>query len=133
MLGFILRRLLALIPLLLIISFIVFGMTLLVPGDPARTILGTNRRRNRPSTPCSTSSGSTADSCRSTGTGSPAFAGDLGYSWYHQTEHVRTQIAHRFPVTFSMAIGALAVTILLGVPMGLIAGTRAAVGCVTGA
>jgi peptide/nickel transport system permease protein len=123
-LGFILRRLLALIPLLLIITFIVFGMTLLVPGDPARTILGTS------ATPRSVARlqhqfwldrGFLSQYWHwLTG----VVRGDLGYSWYHQTEHVRTQIAHRFPVTFSMAIGALAVTILLGVPMGLIAGTR---------
>ena len=40
MLGLIVRRLLALIPLLLIVSFVVFSLTYLLPGDPATTIAG---------------------------------------------------------------------------------------------
>ena len=40
MLGFVIRRLLALIPLLLIVSFLVYALVLLVPGDPARNLLG---------------------------------------------------------------------------------------------
>ncbi|MGZ4690435.1 MAG: glutathione ABC transporter permease GsiC, partial [Acidimicrobiia bacterium] len=35
--AYVVRRLLAIIPLLLIISFIVFALSLLIPGDPART------------------------------------------------------------------------------------------------
>src|SRR5262249_44268681 len=38
--AYILRRLLALIPLLLLITFFVFALSLLIPGDPARTIAG---------------------------------------------------------------------------------------------
>ena len=40
MLGLIVRRLLALIPLLLIVSFAVFSLTYLLPGDPATAIAG---------------------------------------------------------------------------------------------
>ena len=40
MLTFILRRILALIPLLFIVSLIVFGLVLLVPGDAATTLAG---------------------------------------------------------------------------------------------
>ena len=36
----ILRRLLALIPLLLLVSLAVFSLTLLLPGDPAITLAG---------------------------------------------------------------------------------------------
>ena len=35
------RRLIAIIPLLVLISFAVFSLTFLIPGDPARQILGT--------------------------------------------------------------------------------------------
>ena len=38
--AYIARRLLGLIPLLLLISFAVFALVLAVPGDPARTIAG---------------------------------------------------------------------------------------------
>ena len=41
-LVYILRRLVALIPVLLGISFIVFFLIRLVPGDPAATLLGSH-------------------------------------------------------------------------------------------
>jgi peptide/nickel transport system permease protein len=50
--------------------------------------------------------------------------GDLGHSWYHPTESVGDQIRVRLPITINMAVGALFVTILLGLPLGLLAGTR---------
>jgi peptide/nickel transport system permease protein len=124
LLGYIARRLLALIPLLFIVSFIVFSLEFLVPGDPARNILGLNARQ------------STVDAMQHKLYLDRGFFaqywhwlsgilhGDMGNSWYRQTEHVRTEIAHRFPVTFSMALGALVVTIVIGLPLGLIAGTK---------
>ena len=38
--AYIARRVLALIPLLIIVSFIVFSLSQLLPGDPARVIAG---------------------------------------------------------------------------------------------
>jgi peptide/nickel transport system permease protein len=122
--GYIARRLLALIPLLFIVSLIIFALEYLVPGDPARNILGLNAHQ---------------DTVRNLQHQlwldrgffaqywhwlSGVLHGDLGHSWYHPTQNVRSEIAHRFPVTFSMALGALFVTILIGLPLGLIAGTR---------
>ena len=124
MLGYIFRRLLALPPLLLFVSFIIFGLTLLAPGDPARTILGTHATQHQ------------VDLLRHKLWLDRGFVpqywhwltnalhGDLGNSWFSQTEKVRTEIWHRFPVTFGMALGALVVTVLVGVPLGIIAGTR---------
>jgi peptide/nickel transport system permease protein len=123
-LGYILRRLLALIPLLLIVSFIVYGLELLVPGDPARNILGLNAHEDVVRTlrhHLWLDRGFLAQYWHWL---SGVLHGDLGNSWFRPTENVRTEIAHRFPVTFSMAIGALAVTILIGLPLGLISGTR---------
>ena len=42
MLNYILKRLLSMIPVLLLVSFIVFGLLLLIPGDPAAVMLGNN-------------------------------------------------------------------------------------------
>jgi peptide/nickel transport system permease protein len=122
--SYIIRRLLALVPLLIFVSFVVFGLSLLVPGDPARTILGFKATQQ-----------SVDELQHRLWLDRPflseywhwltnALHGDLGHSWYRQTENVRTEILHRFPVTFSMAIGGLAVTVLIGVPAGLISGTR---------
>lgn len=41
MLGYIFQRLLAAIPVLLLMSFLVFSLTYLIPGDPVRVVLGT--------------------------------------------------------------------------------------------
>jgi peptide/nickel transport system permease protein len=121
--GYILRRLVAIIPLLVLISFAVFSLSLLIPGDPARQILGP-----------SASASAVAQLRHQMGLDQPflvqywhwlvnALHGNLGRSIQKNTS-VSHEIAQRFPVTFSIAIGGLAVTILLGVPLGVLAGTR---------
>lgn len=123
MLGFVIRRLLALIPLLLIVSFLVYALVLLVPGDPARNLLGlratpaqvdAKRHELGLDKPFVSQYGSWLDH---------AAQGDLGDSWFRNS-HVASEISERFPVTFSMALGAIVLTILLGIPAGLLAGTR---------
>jgi peptide/nickel transport system permease protein len=49
--------------------------------------------------------------------------GNLGTSLFKHNS-VATEIRRRFPVTLSMALGALVVMVLLGVPLGIAAGTR---------
>ena len=122
MLAYIVRRLLLLIPLLLLISFGVYCLTLLIPGDPARQILGPNA-----------SAAQVAHLRHQLGLDQGFFSeywhwfvgalhGNLGQSIKNTA--VATEIGHRFPVTFSIAIGGLALTVGLGVPLGVIAGTR---------
>ncbi|MCU1429425.1 MAG: peptide transporter [Actinomycetia bacterium] len=124
MLSYIARRLLVVIPLLFIISVFVFMLTQLIPGDPARTVLGLKATEH-----------TVAQKRHELGIDRPAVVqygrwlghavrGDLGKSWYHPTESVSDQIRLRFPVTVNMAVGAIVITILLGLPLGLLAGTR---------
>ncbi len=123
MIAYILRRLVAIIPLLILISFAVFSLTLLIPGDPAREILGPNAPAIE-----------VAQLRHQMGLDQPylvqywhwlvnALHGNLGRS-IQRNSSVSHEIAQRFPVTFSIALGGLAVTILLGVPLGVVAGTR---------
>ena len=124
MTSYILRRLLSLIPLLLIVSFLVFAMAFLVPGDPARTLAGGTRASEahvievrhqlRLDKPIAAQYGRWLTN---------ALRGDLGKSLFKQNS-VATEIRRRFPVTLSMALGALVVMVLLGVPAGIAAGTR---------
>ena len=122
--SYVARRLLALIPLLLIVSFIVFALSLLIPGDPARVVAGGQkatpagveraRKKLRLDKPFVEQYGLWLGH---------AAQGDLGDSFYnHRT--VGSEIASRFPVTLSVALGAITITILLGVPLGILAGTR---------
>lgn len=124
MIGYLGRRVLAMVPLLIIISFVVFSLVLLLPGDPARAIAG----------------GTNADEATVQAVreklyldepfvqqyarwAGGALTGDLGESWFEQRS-VASEIRARFPVTLSMVIGGVVVALLIGVPLGLIAGTR---------
>ena len=53
-----------------------------------------------------------------------AVQGDLGTSWFHRDQPVATEIKNRFPVTFSIAIGGILLSMLIGVPLGILAGTQ---------
>jgi peptide/nickel transport system permease protein len=124
MTSYVLRRLLALLPLLLLISFVVFALSFVIPGDPARTLAGgLHAPESR-----------VIEVRHQLGLDKPILAqygrwlgravqGNLGQSLFKQTS-VAGEIRRRFPVTFSMAIGALAVMVLLGIPAGIAAGTR---------
>ena len=124
MATFLLRRVLALVPLLLLISFGVFALELLIPGDPARQIAG----------------GLTASEARVKEVRhqlhldkplldqygrwlSHASHGDLGKSLFNNRT-VASDLKRRFPITLSMAVGALLVILVIGVPLGIAAGTH---------
>jgi len=123
MAAYIGRRLLALPPMLLIISMLVFGLSLIIPGNPARTIAGLNAPQSEVN-----------KISAQLGLNKPvvvqywnwlihALHGNLGNS-IAQNSPVASELHQRFPVTLSMAAGGLVVIILIGVPLGLIAGTR---------
>lgn len=122
--AYIARRLLGLVPLLLLISFAVFALVLAIPGDPARTIAGGLD-----------ASDSRVDEIRDElGLDDPllqqygrwlggVLSGDLGTSLFNGRT-VGSELAARFPVTLSLALGAIVFAAALGVPAGLLAGTR---------
>ena len=124
MLTFILRRIVALIPLLFIVSVIVFGLVLLVPGDAATTLAG-----GEDATPQAIQ-----DVRNQLGLDRPfvtqyvdwlddALTFDFGESLYsHQP--VTSEIWDRVPVTLQIAGGALVFGLLFGIPLGIIAGIR---------
>lgn len=122
--AYIARRLLGLIPLLLLISFAVFALVLAIPGDPAQNIAG----------------GLDADPERvaevrdELGLDDPlvvqygrwlgdVLSGDLGTSLF-SGRTVTSELSERFPVTLSLAIGATVFAALLGIPIGIAAGMR---------
>jgi len=102
---------------------LVFGLSVIIPGDPARTLAGLNAQQAQ------------VDKIRiQLGLNKPivvqywdwlihALHGNLGNSIVANSPVV-TELRQRFPVTLSMAAGGLVVIILIGVPLGLFAGTR---------
>lgn len=112
------------VPLLVLITVGVYALVLLIPGDPARTLAGGLNAQP-------------ADIARIRhqlhldqpflaqywNWVSHAVQGNLGTSLF-QHESVATAIGNRFPLTLSLALGGLVVSVLIGVPAGIVAGTR---------
>jgi peptide/nickel transport system permease protein len=123
MTRYIVRRLLAFIPILLITSLLVFLMIDLVPGDPVALLMGLE------------ASGEAINSKRiELGLNRPlpermaswfldAFRGDLGDSFYLQIP-VTQAIKARIPVTYSLASVALVVAVVVGMSAGVMAGIK---------
>lgn len=123
MLPFLVRRIVATIPVLIVVALIVFSMLRLAPGDPAAAIVGNN--------------GTTADIARvraELGLNDPMpvqfirwtgqlLRGDLGESFFMK-KTVAELIKMRIEPTLSLAALTLVFTVLIAVPMGVIAAWR---------
>ncbi len=123
MLEFISRRILIAIPTVLLISMFVFGMQKLLPGDPVLAMAGEERDP------------ATLDALRLKyrlndpipqqylhWIGGVA-QGDLGTSLRTQ-EPVTTLIAQKLPVTIQLAVMALVVALVIGIPTGVLSAYR---------
>jgi peptide/nickel transport system permease protein len=117
------RRLLSLVPVLLIVSFAAFSLILLIPGDPAITLAGTNPSPAR-----------IAAVREQLGLNDPLYVqygrwlgnlarGDLGDALF-KPRSVWELISSRLPVTLSLTFGGMIVGLLLGVPLGIYAASR---------
>jgi len=128
MLPMIARRLLALLPLMLLVSLGVFMLTGLVPGDPAVTIAGGPDAS--PDRIAAVRESLNLDSpliLRYVDWLGGAVRLDFGQSLYGTTggPSVVDDIVTRMPVTFSLALAALCIALVIGLPLGTIAGMRA--------
>ena len=119
MAGYILRRVLGLIPVLLFVSFVTFNLVRLAPGDPVLIVLG--GRRVDPAT---------ADALRVQFglVGDPftqyvawlgrAISLDLGES-YRLRQDVVGLIADRLPITLQLVAMATVISIAIAIPLGI--------------
>lgn len=123
MLGYVLRRLLLLFPILLGLSLLVFLFVRALPGGPAIALLG--ERANDQSI---------EQINRSLGLDQPLqvqyvrylknlASGDLGSST-RTRQPVTSELARRFPATVELSIAAMIFAIGLGIPLGFIAAKR---------
>jgi peptide/nickel transport system permease protein len=120
---YILRRLIHLVPVLFVVSIVVFSITLLLPGDPTLAILGEQasqaerlalREKMGLDRPIVLQ--------YATWLGS-AMTGDLGRSLRTQ-EPVAEMLAARIPVTLQLTLGAIVFAVIIGVPLGIIAALK---------
>jgi peptide/nickel transport system permease protein len=117
------RRMLQILPVIVLATFVVFGLLQLVPGDIAITLAGENATDQR-----------VAEIRRLYGLDQPFFVqyaswlwnaahGDLARSIL-SGEPVLDSILRRFPNTLLIVGLALSLSLLIGVPLGIIAATR---------
>lgn len=123
MLAYVIRRLLSIIPVLFIMSIVIFLVLRIVPGDPARAMVGleadpTAYQRARDLL----------------GLDKPLYRqyldwlgnagrGDLGRS-YRSNESVSNLIKQRLPLTFQLTLMAAILALAVALPLGVLAGSH---------
>jgi ABC-type dipeptide/oligopeptide/nickel transport systems, permease components len=123
MYRYILKRLILLIPIILGVTFIIFSIMALTPGDPGTLILGP-----------SASEASRAQLNHQLGFDKPfivryinyitnAVQGDFGKS-YITKKPVFSEIFSRFPTTFLLAILGTFISVLIGIPLGVLSAVK---------
>lgn len=124
MTKFIIKRLLAMIPVLLGITFIVFMMLRLTPGDPARSLAAADATEAE-----------IAQLREEMGLNEPLLIqyveylkdlvlhGDLGIS-YTSHRNVTEEILARFPTTFLLALFGVFINVIVGIPLGILSAIK---------
>lgn len=118
MLKYIIKRLLLIIPTMLVVSFFVFLLVNITPADPGRLILGTNATQE-----------AVDELNHELGYDQPLLIryvnwvwdilhGDFGESWYTRRP-VFEELSIRFPQTLKLTLLGLITAIILGVPLGV--------------
>jgi peptide/nickel transport system permease protein len=123
MTTYLLRRLLSSIPVLLGILFVTFALGRWIPGDPCRAILGEKAtdavcdefiRRHGLDQPIHVQFGYYIREVAQ---------GDFGRS-FRFSKPVNELIVERLPITIELSFSALFVSILIGIPLGVISAVR---------
>ena len=123
MLKYIAKRLAAMIPVILGVTLIVYLIMSLAPGDPARTILGEQATEEQVN-----------ELREEMGLNDPIIVqyfryiwnllhGDLGRSYQSRID-VSTEIFSRFPNTIKLALAASLFSVILALPLGIIAAVK---------
>lgn len=117
------RRLAQILPVIVLATFVVFGLLQLVPGDIAVTLAGENASDER-----------IAEIRHGFGLDRPFLVQYASWLWnaahldlsrsYLSNEPVFDQIAHRFPTSLLIVCGAMVLSLVIGVPLGILAATK---------
>lgn len=123
MIRYVIKRLLWLIPVLLCVSFLIMVIMEFSPGDPAKIMLGIDATEEN-----------IAQLNEELGLNDPflvryarfvvnAFRFEFGNS-YISGVSIRDEILFRIPFTLSIALVSLAISVVIGIPLGVIAATH---------
>ncbi|MBL6773048.1 MAG: ABC transporter permease [Alphaproteobacteria bacterium] len=120
MIGFALHRLVSLLASLVVASLVIFAAVEIVPGDPARFMLGINAQ---PDTVAALRAELGLDRSlaeRYLGWVGGLFTGDLGVSYTYRSP-VSEIVAERLQVSLPLAVYALVLTVVIAFPVGMLA------------
>lgn len=118
MIRYVAKRLLMLIPIILGITFIVFFILSLTPGDPARMILGANATPAQVEAMRQQMGLNDSVFLRYIKYMGGVLTGDFGTSWSTR-EPVFQMVFARFPYTLQLAILSMIVTVAISIPLGI--------------
>ncbi len=123
MLSFLLRRLLSIVPVLLIVAVLVFLMLRLTPGDPAAILAG-DAASTEQIAQIRTGLGLDRSIAEQFGIWfGRMLTGDLGESFYYKMQ-VTTLISQRLEPTLSLAAVTITLAVVVAVPLGVLAAWR---------
>lgn len=120
---YIAKRLIMLIPVLLGVSFIVFSIMYMTPGDPAQIILGQNASEEALVELREEMGLNDSFIVQFIRFVSGAVRGDFGRS-YQSNRVVFAEILSRFPATLKLAGLGILISVLIGIPVGIISATK---------
>lgn len=123
MLKYIGKRLLFMIPVIVGISFILFTIMDLTPGDPARALLGEYATQEQVDQLREEMGLNDNFFVRYGRYLADAVTGDFGNS-YRTNIPVTEEIAARFPATMKLAFSAILISVLLGIPVGIVSAVK---------
>jgi len=121
--GYIFRRIIGLIPVLLLVGVTAFFLVHIIPGDPAAVMLGADATPQQ-----------IEQIRQDMGLNKPLYVqfaiwigkvvrGDLGES-YFLGRSVSSALIERLPATISLAVVSLCIAVLIGVPAGIVAAIK---------
>ncbi|MFC7844642.1 ABC transporter permease [Streptomyces sp. NPDC001046] len=123
MTGYLLRRLLQLLPVVIVVSLVLFLLLRLMPGDPTTEILGQEATAEDRAALRAELGLDTPVTQQFADWITGIVTGDLGTSWL-TTEPVGGMIGERLAATVELGIIALLMAVFIGIPAGVLAAVR---------
>lgn len=123
MISYTLKRILALIPVLIGVGTVSFMLVHFIPGDPVDLILGDQASLQDKENLREELNLNQPLGAQFLTFWSGILKGDMGDS-LRSRKPVRTMILERFPATFELALTAVFLAVLIGLPLGTLAGAK---------
>ncbi len=124
MAGYIVRRILAMIPVLLFVSFVTFGLVRLAPGDPVLIVLGGHKVDPETLEILRRQFGLVGDPLSQYVSWlGRALTGDFGQS-FRLRQDVSDLLAERLPITIQLVALSMVIAVVTAIPLGILQARR---------